>query len=74
MLLIFCVSVFRTCDMECVFIMCAGICAPSGHIFHCLVSSSLSPSLSLCWGGGGREVTIATMPGQINIKAFKKNL
>lgn len=43
-----------------------------GTFFQCLVSSSLSPSLSLCWGGGGREVTIATMPGQINIKCLKK--
>ncbi len=41
------------------------------HFFSVLLVHSCHP-LSLCWGGGGREVTIATMPGQINIKRLKK--
>lgn len=58
-------------------LLCVLVCERTllrGTFFQCLVSSSLSPSLSLCWGGGGREVTIATMPGQINIKFLKKHV
>ncbi len=41
------------------------------HFFSGLLVHPCHP-LSLCWGRGGREVTIATMPGQINIKRLKK--
>lgn len=50
---------------------CVSVRSFRAHFFSVLLVHPCHP-LSLCWGGGGREVTIATMPGQINIKRLQK--
>ncbi len=50
---------------------CVRVRSFRAHFFSGLLVHPCHP-LSLCWGRGGREVTIATMPGQINIKRLKK--